>query len=240
MQIPQDLFKNEFIDFKHGIRVGHLEKEQRITQILKEQLLKIFKEDFIIDHWGRGIFWPYIWFCPRANLKAKKFEGSGQFPSAKYFIGVDSERSLFLSGFYVESGYEKAEEPRYQRNEDWDWNHFINRLKNEPSFQKELERLIVKEGFELAIGFEENLNVFNRKNFQGLQPIRDEIERRLREDWVVVQVYYPLSGKELKSMKGDDIVQSIIGIWIELVQLLNGCLDRCVSPSGVLMFNKTG
>jgi hypothetical protein len=136
MEFPSNQFKAEWIDFKKGIRVGHLEEDQRITQILKKQLFKTFDEDFLIDHWGRGLYWSYIWFCPRANLKAKNFKGPGQFPSAKYFIGVDSDRRLFLSGFYIESGYRKSDEPRYQRNADWDWNRFILNLKSDPVFKK--------------------------------------------------------------------------------------------------------
>jgi hypothetical protein len=223
MELPEQ-FNTQWIDFKKGIRVGHLEEDQRITQILKKRLLKLFNEDFLIDHWGRGLFWSYIWFCPRKNLKAKNFKGPGQFPSAKYFIGVDSNRRLFVAGFYVESGYNESEEPRYQRNSDWDWNRFVVKLKKDSVFQKEVQRLMFEEDFELAIGFEENLKIFDKQNFKDLEPVCDEINKRLNEDWVVVQIYYPLSEKELKSMNGAELIQAIMGIWSESAGLMNACL----------------
>lgn len=225
MDILPNQFKTQWIDFKKGIRVGHLEEDQRITQILKKCLFKVFNEDFLVDHWGRGLFWSYIWFCPRANLKAKNFKGPGQFPSAKYFIGIDSDRSLFVSGLYVESGYNKSEEPRYQRNSDWDWNRFVAKLKKDSTFQKEIQRLIFEESFELVIGFEENLKIFNRENFKDVKSICNEIEKRLKEDWVVVQIYYPLSEKEVKSMKGSELIQATMGIWSESSNLMNACLQ---------------
>ena len=52
-----DGFRPEFLDFQKGIRVGHLEPHQRITQILKLSLQTLYREDFVIDRWGRGVYW---------------------------------------------------------------------------------------------------------------------------------------------------------------------------------------
>jgi hypothetical protein len=214
-------FKSEWIDFKNGIRIGHLEPEQRITQILKAELLRLYQEDFLVDHWGRGVYWAYIWFCPRKNLKIKNFKGKGQFPSAKYFIGLDSDRQKFVTGFYVESGYSVHEEPRFQRQPDWDWNRFIEKLKSDSDFEKELRLLIQKEGFELAIGFEEDLCIFSGSNYSGPEPIIQEIEKRLRDNWVVVQIYFPFTEKDIKAMDGSEIVQAVLGTWQETSGMMN-------------------
>ena len=66
-----DGFRPEYLDFQRGIRVGHLEPHQRITQILKHTLQDRYQEDFVIDRWGRGVYWQWICFLPKANRIAK-------------------------------------------------------------------------------------------------------------------------------------------------------------------------
>lgn len=226
-----DAFRTEWINVKKGIRVGHLEPEQRLTQILKARLLNIFSEDFLVDHWGRGLYWTYIWFCPRSNLKAKNFHGPGQFPSAKFFVGVDVEEEKFVSGLYVESGYNHSDEPRYMRGPDWDWNRFLDRLRHDGAFRNELERLVLKEAFAITIGFLDETRTFEKESYEGIQPVLGEIENRMREDWVVVQIYYPFTEKELKAMDGRQIVDAVMGTWHELLPAANGCLQMPLDVS---------
>ena len=47
-------FRREFLDFEHGIRMGGLEPNERITQIIKAHLVARHGQLFIIDKWGGG------------------------------------------------------------------------------------------------------------------------------------------------------------------------------------------
>src|SRR5206468_11283730 len=48
-----EAFRREWIDFRHGIRVGNLEPHERITQILKFHLETKYRTPFVTDRWGR-------------------------------------------------------------------------------------------------------------------------------------------------------------------------------------------
>ena len=64
-------FKREFLDFERGIRMGGLEPNERITQIVKAHLVARHGQPFIIDKWGRGRFWRWICWLPRARMPGR-------------------------------------------------------------------------------------------------------------------------------------------------------------------------
>ena len=66
-----EAFRREWIDFERGIRVGNLEPHERITQILKFHLEQRYQTSFVMDRWGRGVYWQWICWLPRANREAK-------------------------------------------------------------------------------------------------------------------------------------------------------------------------
>src|SRR5512136_551040 len=88
-------FRPEWIDFDRGIRVGNLEPHQRITQILKLGLESRHGASFVIDRWGRGAFWQWICWLPRANREAKPLSHDVNFGCAKLFIAVDQQERVF-------------------------------------------------------------------------------------------------------------------------------------------------
>ena len=63
-------FKREFVDVERGIRVGNLEPHERITQIVKAHLTARHRQKFVIDKWGRGVWWRWICWLPRAGRDA--------------------------------------------------------------------------------------------------------------------------------------------------------------------------
>jgi len=64
-------FRREFLDFERGIRMGGLEPNERITQIVKAALVSKYRQPFIIDKWGRGRFWRWICWLPRAMMPGR-------------------------------------------------------------------------------------------------------------------------------------------------------------------------
>ena len=100
-----EAFRPEWIDFDHGIRVGNLEPHERITQILKFQLEQRHQTRFITDRWGRGVYWQWICWLPRANREVKPVSHAVNFGCAKFFISADSEGRVFKSGLQIERGH---------------------------------------------------------------------------------------------------------------------------------------
>jgi len=130
-------FRGEFLDFERGIRVGNLEENERITRILKLALESRYRQEFVTERWGRGVFWQWIGFLHRANRAAKPISHDVSFGCSKFFLMVDTEEKLFKCGLQVERGYLKA--PREYRacelKQDWDWQRLLQglRVKRVPS-----------------------------------------------------------------------------------------------------------
>ena len=87
-------FRTSFIDFDRGIRMGHLEPEERITQIFKRLLADRFRCRVICDRWGRGVWWQWICWVPEPNRAAKPLSSTSNFSSAKFFVSVDREERI--------------------------------------------------------------------------------------------------------------------------------------------------
>lgn len=68
--------------------VGNLEPRERITQILKFQLEQRHQTRFITDRWGRGVFWQWICWLPRANREVKPVFHAVNFGCSKLFISA--------------------------------------------------------------------------------------------------------------------------------------------------------
>ena len=90
-------FRSEYLDFDRGIRVGHLDSEERITQIIKSRLTERHGARMICDRWGRGVYWQWICWVPEPNRRAKPTSSVYNFASAKFFVSVDREERVFQS-----------------------------------------------------------------------------------------------------------------------------------------------
>ena len=98
-------FRPEFLDFKRGIRVGNLEDHERITRLLKTELEARYRQGFVTERWGRGVFWQWIAFLPRANREAKPLSSKVSFGCSKFFISVDTELERELKRLVVREGF---------------------------------------------------------------------------------------------------------------------------------------
>ena len=147
-------FRPEFLDFQRGIHVGNLEENERITRILKLALEARHQQPFVTERWGRGVFWQWIAFLPRANREAKPISNHVSFGCSKFFISVDTDDKVFQCGMQVERGYVKA--PRESRTcqlaADWDWNRLVKSLRPGSPMERELRRLVLREGFAIWAG----------------------------------------------------------------------------------------
>lgn len=220
-------FRPEFLDFHRGIRVGNLEDNERITRILKLELEERYRESFVTERWGRGIFWRWIGFLPRANRTAKPISSDVSFGCSKFFVMVDTDQQLFECGMQVERGFVKAprKSQQWELRSDWDWCRLLNSLKGKGPIEREFKRLL-REGFLLWGGsWEEEAFCFSREDLPSVTKLRRTLLAVPEDQWVGFQVYYTMGKREVQSATGFDLIESMLAVFEEVRPVMNLCMD---------------
>ncbi len=230
MELPKVAiaFKPEYLDFRRGIRVGNLEPNERITRILKLELESRYRQDFVTERWGRGVFWRWIGYLPRANRSAKPISGKVSFGCSKFFLSVDTGDRVFQCGLQVERGYVKARPdfPQCQLQADWDWHRLKAALTASSPMERELKRLVTREGFRLFAGSWENeSSEISKESFKGAAQVRKLLRSASGESWAGFQLYYPFSESEVRGMTGLELVESMMAVFREVTPAMNLCMQ---------------
>jgi hypothetical protein len=222
-----EAFRGEWIDFERGIRVGNIEPHERITQILKYHLEQRYHTGFVTDRWGRGVYWQWICWLPRANREAKPVSHAVNFGCAKLFISADSAQKIFKSGLQIERGYAVGPEPipGCLLKDDWDWHRLMKQCAANTVLDKELHRLLNREGFVAEIGDFETNTVYTKKNFKSAAQLRADAKKYSPREWAGFQLYYPMPEKEVRACSGIELVQAIQGVFTEVTPAMNACLQ---------------
>lgn len=226
-------FRPEFLDFRRGIRVGNLEPHERITRILKLALESRYRQPFVTDRWGRGVYWQWICFLPRANRLAKPESSDVNFGCSKYFLMVDTDEQTFKCGLQIERGYLRAPRdfPRCRLRPDWDWHRLRRGLAPRGALERELRRLVAREGFRVHAGNWEQPKRYGRENFPGAARLRRVLDSAPAGEWCGFQVYYAMSEEEVRASTGVDLVEAILAVFAEVTPLMNLCMQiRLESP----------
>jgi len=217
-------FKPEFLDFRRGIHVGNLEENERITRILKLALEARYRQGFVTERWGRGVFWQWIAFLPRADREAKPVSSRVSFGCSKFFISVETGEKLFKCGLQVERGYLKAPLParECELRPDWDWHRLVKGLRPGSPVEKELRRLIRREGFSLFAGsWETEPSQFSRDDLPGVTQLRRMLDAAPGNHWAGFQLFYPMTEEEVRASNGVDLVESMLAVFGEVTPLMN-------------------
>lgn len=217
-------FKPEYLDFQRGIRVGNLEENERITRILKLALEARHGQPFVTERWGRGVFWRWIAFLPRANREAKPVSHQVSFGCSKFFISVDTDDKLFQCGLQIERGYLKAprESRACQLGEDWDWHRLVKSLRPRSAMERELRRLVLREDFKIWAGsWEGEPASYSKSNFPSMATLRRALLAAPARQWAGFQLYYPMTEEEVRSSSGLDLVEIILAIFEEVTPAMN-------------------
>ncbi len=220
-------FRPEFLDFQRGIHVGNLQDSERITRILKLALESRYGEGFVTERWGRGVYWQWIGYLPRANRAAKPISSHVSFGCSKFFLMVDTAEKVFKCGLQVERGYLKA--PAGFRGcelqSDWDWHRLLSALRPKSPMEKELKRLL-KEGFKIHAGsWEEDRAHFSSADFPGVLKLRRVLKGAHDKHWAGFQLYYPMPESEVQSTKGVDLVEAMLAVFSEVTPAMNLCMQ---------------
>ena len=227
-------FRPEYLDFDRGIRVGNLQDNERITRILKLALEHRYQEPFVTERWGRGVFWQWIGYLPRSNRSAKPQSSAVSFGCSKFFITVDTQDRLFKCGLQVERGYVKAP-PGFRACElrkDWDWHRFVRQLRKGSQLERELKRLVVREGFGLHAGnWEEDIVEVSGDRLPGVAKLRRILETARGDRWAGFQLYYAFTEEEVRMTSGVDLVDSMLAVFGEVAPAMTLCMQVQLKPA---------
>ncbi len=220
-------FRPEYLDFVKGIHVGNLEDNQRITRILKLALEARYQEPFVTERYGRGVYWQWIGFLPRANREAKPVSSNVSFGCSKFFLTVDTDEQLFKCGFSVERGMIQAPDDflKVELKQDWDWHRLLAALKPAGAMDRELRRLVVREGFLIDAGNWDVRKALSKGNLPSMAKLKKVLEDAPAASWAGFQVYYPMSEKEVYSSSGVDLIESMLAIFEEVTPAMNLCMQ---------------
>ncbi len=226
MAVRLDGFRPEYLDFERGVRVGHLEPHERITQVLKLSLEERYDQTFVTDRWGRGVYWQWICFIPKANRLAKPVTSHVNFGCAKFFIMIDTTDRLFKTGMQVERGFINTEAyPNCILAEDWDWHRLVAGLRPRGRLFAELKRLVCEEEFHMTAGNFDKLARYNQANFPSAARLRDELVGADGSSWAGFQLYYPMTREEVTSSRGQDLVEAMLAVFEEVTPAMNECMQ---------------
>ncbi len=226
-----EAFKPEWIDFERGIRVGNLEPHERITQILKHLLEQRYGTPFVTDRWGRGVYWQWICWLPKADRLAKPVSPV-TFACAKLFISAEHQDEVFKFGLQVERGYAASPAP-YQGarlQKDWDWHRLAAQCREGSALDAELRRLVGREGFVAEIGQWGRNTRFDAATFRSASQLREAARKAPRSEWAAFQLYYPMPRKEVALCTGLELVRAIEGAFVEVVPAMNLCMQIRLEP----------
>ena len=216
-------FRPEYLDFRRGIRVGNLEENERITRIIKRALEQRYRQPFLTEKWGRGVYWRWIAWLPLANRKAKPLSSHISFGCAKFFISLDPEERVFQCGMQVERGYIRPPAGRQacRLQPDWDWHRLLAALKPRGRLEQQLRRLL-KEGFRIFAGsWEAYAGDYGAQDFPGAVILRRQLENAPKSHWAGFQLYYPMSENEVSQATGQDLVESMLAVFEETLPVMN-------------------
>jgi hypothetical protein len=231
-------FRREFVDFERGIRMGRLEPNERITQIVKARLAAKHAQPFLIDKWGRGRYWQWICWLPRANRDSKPVSGGYNFGCAKFFISLDRDDRTLVSGLQVERaevrrGRGRADEVCLQ--DDWDWHRLAAGLRKGTPLAAELERLVAREGFTVHVGGTSDAQrTLRGKRWGGAAAVGRACRAVPHDHWGWFQAYYAIAEEELGAMSGADVIEAVLAIFDEVTPAMNLVMDRPFLREGMV------
>lgn len=220
-------FRPEYLDFNRGIHVGNLEENARITRILKNELEAYYGEPFVTERWGRGVYWQWIGFLPRSNRDAKPVSSKVSFGCSKFFLMVNTKEKLFKCGLQVERGCVKTprDYPASGLAPDWDWHRLMKSLKPQGEMNRELTRLVEREGFLIQAGAWGDALRISRSSWQGSLKLRKALALAPQDQWAAFQLYYPMPEDEVKSSNGVDLVDAMLAVFREVTPAMNLCMQ---------------
>lgn len=149
------------------------------------------------------------------------------FGCAKLFISVDGDRGVFKSGLQVERGYASGPGARqpWGLRDDFDWHRLMKQCRAGTVFDRELRRLVKREGFVAAVIGEQASGGLAEQNVTSAAEARAALQKCALNRWTGFQFYYPMPEKEVRACTGYELIQSVAGVFDEVIPAMNACMD---------------
>jgi hypothetical protein len=227
-------FKPEHLDFERGIRVGNLKDHERITRILKLELEHRYAEPFVTERYGRGVYWQWIGYLPRANRTAKAVSSHVSFGCSKLFLMTDTKEKVFKCGLQVERGRVGGsnEKSDFTLGPDWDWHRLTKALTPRGPMERELNRLIKREGFRIRLGTWSAPLTLSRSEWPGTSGLKTLVKKIDPADWAFFQLYYPTPEEDVRSATGVDLIEAMLAVFLEVTPTMNLCMQTSLKLPG--------
>ncbi len=113
-----------------------------------------------------------------------------------------------------------------QLQSDWDWHRLVKALKTGSPMERQLRRLLVREGFRLFAGaWSEDSEEFSKTNFPEMRRLRRGLETAPANTWAGFQLYYPMREDEVRRTTGVDLIESMLAVFEEVTPVMNECME---------------
>jgi len=112
-----------------------------------------------------------------------------------------------------------------QLQSDWDWHRLLGALQPRSPIERELKRLVLREGFMLRGGsWESEAGGFDRESLPSMMKLRGLLKGAPAAHWAGFQVYYPMTESEVQASTGIDLVESMLAVFREVTPVMNLCM----------------
>jgi len=144
---------------------------------------------------GRGVYWQWIGYLPRP-IDGQAISSDVSFGCSKFFLTVDtgsSSSSAVAGGTRLREG---PPESRYcQLRADWDWHRLIQALKPGSAMERELERLVLHEGFMLHAAVGGAAGILRARRVSGRSEAAESARSRVPEPLAGFPALLPDAGE---------------------------------------------
>jgi hypothetical protein len=134
---------------------------------------------------------------------------------------------VFTSGLQIERGYAEgpAPYPGCLLQDDWDWHRLVKQCAAGTVLDRELHRLLEREGFVAEVGDFETNAVFKAGHFKSARQLRAAVKNYAAREWVGFQLYYPMPAEEVRACTGYELVKAVCGVFAEVIPAMNACMQ---------------
>jgi len=199
---------------------------------LKTELEYRYRQPFVTERWGRGVYWQWIGYLPKANRTAKPLSSSVSFGCSKFFLSVDTSKRRFECGMQVERGFLKApsEFRACELRQDWDWHRLLKAMRRRSALEGEIRRLVRNEGFRIHAGDWETDADFGKANMVGALQLKRLLRAAPPGSWAGFQLDYPMSEEEVRATNGLDLLEAMLAVFKEVTPAMNLCMQIQLDP----------
>jgi hypothetical protein len=146
---------------------------------------------------------------------------------------------VFQCGLAVERGFVSGRPaiPGILLKPDWDWNRLMKQCAAGSDLDREMRRLVVREGFRATITGAAGTSTFDSKSFRSARQIRETARKAPPGAWAGFALFYPMPEAEVRASSGYDFVQGIMGAFAEVIPAMNLCMQVPLSSAADRQFH---